>query len=174
MAVEDKASLPRLVLTKAKEYGIAAVQRYRKFNIYQKVRTPVTNDTRKRRSFHAPQSYLSGAPSSCIYPWRRPSSSLVPIELDRHSTTSRRESAISASVGSFLPPSFVSGVLCHPTTVLRQDTYPDSRHLLPTCRRPHDIHNPLRLCLRHEGVPHRRGRVALWLRVHLHNPPPPL
>ena len=39
MAVEDKASLPRLVFTKAKEYGAAAVHRYKKFNLYQKVCT---------------------------------------------------------------------------------------------------------------------------------------
>ncbi|PIL37240.1 hypothetical protein GSI_00933 [Ganoderma sinense ZZ0214-1] len=37
MAAEDKATLPRLVFTKAKEYGAAAVQRYQKFNIYQKL-----------------------------------------------------------------------------------------------------------------------------------------
>lgn len=37
MAAEDRANLPRLVFAKAKVYGAAAVQRYKKFNIYQKL-----------------------------------------------------------------------------------------------------------------------------------------
>ena len=41
MASEDKPSVPRLVFLKTKEYGAAAIRRYKKFSIYQKVRCPM-------------------------------------------------------------------------------------------------------------------------------------
>ena len=41
MASEDKPSVPRLVFLKTKEYGAAAIRRYKKFSIYQKVRRPM-------------------------------------------------------------------------------------------------------------------------------------